>query len=488
MSKKDSITRRSFISATATGIGALGLTSAHAANTKKSAQVKTKTPKTKKSNSLNIIVIISDTWRTDHLGCYGPNRVKTPHLDQFAKQSTVFTNVHAEGLPTIPARRVYHTGKSVLPKAQWRPLSRDDVTFAEVLSARGYTTGFVCDTYHHFQPDFNFHKGFHSWEWIRGQEFDRWRSGPKAKFNPRNHIPDYLWNEDYDYKTRQYLMNTQDFKTEDDYFAAQSCRAAEKWLELNAQQKPFMLFLEMFDPHEPWDAPPRFQKMYRDKYPFERYIFGYGVWAPGVKPEEFPVIRDLYAAEVTYVDYCIGRLLKAIESMGLMDNTVIVFSTDHGTLLGEQGYVQKSPSLLNRWVSQIPLIIKHPDQQFAGKYVDGLVSAIDYMPTFLDLLGINDHKDMDGDSMWKLATGEAESIHDNVYTVYGPAGAIHNNDWHYFQNIKEGKFRTAGPALYDLKNDPNQTKNVIKEHPQVAREMRGRLERYLGIEIPPIKV
>jgi len=421
-------------------------------------------PKSSKSNGLNIIVIIADTWRADHLGCYGNKRVKTPYLDEFAKKSVLFTNAHAEGLPTIPSRRVYHTGKSVLPVAAWKPLADSDVTFAEILKEKGLTTGFIVDTYHHFKPGYNFHRGFDSWQWIRGQETDKWKSGPADGLDPKKHIPAHMWNKKYDRNVRQFLLNTQDRKGEEDYFCARSCRTAMDWLEQNTGNSPFMLWLDMFDPHEPWDAPPRFQKMYRDEYPCERYLFAYGIKHGDVRPEDYPVIQDLYAAEVTFSDYCIGRLLKRVEEMGLMDNTIIVFSTDHGTHLGEQGCVQKRPILLNRCVTHLPLIIKHPDNQFAGRRVDGLVSAVDYMPTFLNLLGIDDYTNVDGHNMWRLATGEAHHNHVDVFTVFARFGAVHNMLWHYFQNIK-GDDPGKGPCLYDLRNDPEQSTNVLEIYP-----------------------
>ena len=443
-----------------------------------------------KPNGLNLIVIIADTWRADHLGCYGSERIKTPYLDKFAQQSVLFENASAEGLPTIPCRRVYHTGKSVLPEAKWQPLAPNDVTLAQVLSKHGFINGFIVDTYHHFKPEYNFHRGFHSWQWIRGQETDRWKSGPRDKFDPKKHMPPHLWNERYDANMRQYLMNTQDRTGEQDYFCARSCSAAMKWLEQNRSRSPFMLWIDMFDPHEPWDAPERFQKMYRDQYPYERYLFGYGVRSKvgkDIRPEDLPVIRDLYAAEVTFSDYCIGHLLKKIEELGLMDDTVIVFSTDHGTHLGEEGCVQKTPALLNAPVTRIPLIIKHPDKKFAGKRIEGLVSAVDFMPTFLALLGINDYKNLDGDNMWKLVNGEAKAIHENVYTVFQRFGAIHNLDWHYFQNIR-GNDTGKGPCLYNLKEDPEQTKNMVKRFPKVAQDLRNKLQKHLGIEIPQIRV
>ena len=86
-----------------------------------------------------------------------------------------------------------------------------------------------------------------------------------------------------------------------------------------------------------------------------------------------------------------------------------------------------------------------------------------------------------------LVAGQADSIHDNVYTVFGHFGAIHNLEWHYFQNIR-GNNRGKGPCLYSLRNDATQTRNVIGEFPDMAQELRGRLQNHLGIEIPPLEV
>jgi arylsulfatase A-like enzyme len=162
-----------------------------------------------------------------------------------------------------------------------------------------------------------------------------------------------------------------------------------------------------------------------------------------------------------------------------------VFSTDHGTHLGEEGCVQKTPALLNTCVTRIPLIIKHPDKKFAGKRVEALVSAVDFMPTFLPLLGIDDYKNMDGKNMWRLVTGEIPSLHENVYTVFNKYGAIHNLDWHYFQNVT-GNNPGKGPCLYDLNTDPEQTTNVINQFPKVAQDLRNKLQNHLKIKIPPL--
>jgi arylsulfatase A-like enzyme len=510
--KKYIVSRRGFLGGVVGGLSAVGLAGISACDDSKkqldlpiwsgakAPAERPQVPAIAKPNGLNMIVIIADTFRLDHLGCYGSERIKTPNLDKLAAQSIVFNSAHAEGLPTIPSRRVYHTGKSVLPYAEWQPLIANDITFAEVLSKHGVTTGFITDTYHYFMPDYNFHRWFDSWQWIRGQENDKYRSGLKDKFDPKKNMPAHLWNEKYDEILRQYLINTQDNDSEENYICMRSCKAGVQWVKENYGPKPFVLWLDLFDPHEPWDAPPRFQKMYRDKYPFERYLFGYGCRIKDIKPDDIPVLKDLYAAEVTYIDYCIGRFLDEIEKMGVMDNTIIVFSTDHGTHLGEEGCVQKTPSLLNRCLSHIPLIIRHPDKNFAGKRINGIVSALDYMPTFLELLGINDYKTMDGENMWQLVTGEKAALHDEVYTVFKDFGAIHNLEWHYFQRIKDQdsdqsikqndkhEQMMGSIYLYDLKKDPLQTKNVVTEYPTVAKQLREKMQNRLGLKIPELKI
>lgn len=428
-----------------------------------------------KSNGLNIIVVICDTFRWDHLHFHGNERIKTPHLDALAAEAVCFENCYADGLPTIPARRVMHTGRSILPEQdKWVPLKKDDTTLAEILGRAGFTTGFIADTPHYFTPCMNFHRGFSSWQWIRGQEFDSYASGPRGSVQPEAYVPPHLLNNYYRDRITQYVLNTRERKGEEDYFCAKSCAAAARWLQDNKDNGgPFMLFVDMFDPHEPWDAPPRFQKMYREKYPLDRYIFGYGVEEKDIRTDDYPVLRDLYAAEVTFSDHCVGGLIDKVKRLGLWDNTIIVFSTDHGTHLGEQGCFQKQAKLLNSCIAHVPLIIRHPDRAFQGKRVNELASHLDLVPTFLSLLGVKTNLSFDGGNLWDLVGGR--KLRDALVTGFGNFGAVHTRKWHYFQNVW-GNDAGLGPQLYDLEKDPREEKDVAKNHPQAVAEMRKILE------------
>jgi len=438
-----------------------------------STQQKLKDLELSKPNGLNLIVIVADTFRSDYLGFNGNERIHTPNLDALAAESVYFANCYADGLPTIPVRRVFHTGKSILPeRRKWHPLWDDDTTLAEILGKAGFTTGFVVDTYHQFKPDMNFHQGFDSWIWIRGQENDKYKSGPRSSVNPEDHAPKHLLNPRFRDRIIQYVLNTRDRKSEEDYFCAQTCRAAAKWLEDNKDNDgPFMLFIDMFDPHEPWDAPPKYQKMYRAEYPFERYIFGYGVNPKDVREEDLPAIIDLYSAEVTFSDHCIGGFLEQVKRLGLWDNTIIVFCSDHGTHLGEEGCVQKTAALLNSAIARVPVLIRHPDKRYAGKRVEALTSHLDFLPTFLSLLGVEGYRNLDGKNMWPLVTGDNDKIHDHVVVGYSNFGAVRNRKWHYFQKVW-GDNPGHGPALYDLENDYAELHNVVAQHPQVVAKMK----------------
>ncbi len=141
--------------------------------------------------------------RQDHLGCYD-GMAQTPNLDALAEKSAVFTRLRSEALPTVPCRRSLNTGVRVFPWEQgrarykgiynkhdgWLPLRESDVSIAERLLERDYTTAMVVDVYHLMKPSMNFHRGMKSFNFIRGQEWDKWRSAPLPEGALDNYVPD----------------------------------------------------------------------------------------------------------------------------------------------------------------------------------------------------------------------------------------------------------------------------------------------------------
>jgi len=127
---------------------------------------------------MNFILIISDTLRRDHLGCYGNTWISTPHIDRFAEQSIVFDRTYAASFPTVPHRRDVMTGRYTFTYSVWAPLPLDEVVAAEELGKAGYVSMMVADCPHILENGYHFDRGFAGWEWIRGQESDRWRTRP----------------------------------------------------------------------------------------------------------------------------------------------------------------------------------------------------------------------------------------------------------------------------------------------------------------------
>ena len=148
---------------------------------------------------MNLVVVCLDSFRQDHVSYYRGDApvfdavppCRTPNIDLFAHQCVVFDNAYPCGLPTIPVRYELMTGQFGLPYRGWEPLTPYDKPIAEILRAEGYVCGLVADTYHYFRPyqrtaSMNYHRGFHSYQWVRGQEYDAYASHP-----PKRCVDDY---------------------------------------------------------------------------------------------------------------------------------------------------------------------------------------------------------------------------------------------------------------------------------------------------------
>jgi len=207
---------------------------------------------------MNCVLIIVDSWRKDHCGCYGNEWIKTPNLDGLARESVLFTRAYPESLPTLPVRRALHTGRRVYPfwghqhqkgdfrgAPGWGSIEEELDTVAEVLHTQGYRSAFITDTYHQFKPSRNFHRGFDEWCWIRGQENDRFRSGPLVDDETiaRHMDPERRHTSRWEHH-RQYLTNVAGRRSEEDYFPAQVFGTGDSWLERNLEAEKFILVLE----------------------------------------------------------------------------------------------------------------------------------------------------------------------------------------------------------------------------------------------------
>ena len=428
---------------------------------------------------MNVVLVILDSLRKDHLGVYGNDRVQTPNLDAFAGESFRFTRAYPESLPTICARRAIHTGLRTFPfrnrvelpgetfqPAGWQPIPEDQVTLSETLVAQGYYTLLYSDTQPMFHPSMNFQRGFRVFDWIRGQERDRYR--PKS-MAPRdvvesNTVPGN--DESMVSKVQQYVANTRGRNGEEDYFAPRVFTKGMEFMESSEDGQPFFLVLDSFDPHEPWDPPEEYASMYSHGYEGPDPIvpnYGGSEW---IQDGELERMRALYAGEVTMVDRWFGRFMDSMERAGRLDDTAVVILADHGVALGEHDFTGKPYNALWPELTDIPFMIRHPEGLGAGQTSDFFASTHDVAPTILGILGLLPQERMDGVYLSVLMEGGDLPARDHF--TLGYADHVWARDDRYLMFSRRDR---SEPHLYDLQNDPETKTDLADEDPERVRRM-----------------
>ena len=460
---------------------------------------------------MNFILIFSDTFRRDHLGCYGNRWIRTPNLDKLAKESMVFDRAYTGSFPTVPHRAELFTGRFVFTYYDWSPLPRNEVVLAQVLGEAGYVTMMVADTPHILKDGYHFDRGFSGWTWIRGQENDRYATDPMGVRLPC--APHKLRSPEGTVK--QYLRNVCQRHHESDYFVAQTMTRAADWLERNYRHEKFFLYVDTFDPHEPWDPPRWYVDLYDPGYEGEEVI--YPAYGPCnyLSEAELRHVRALYAGEVTLVDRWVGMLLQKAGDLGLLDSTTIIFTTDHGFYLGEHGLIGKSVIRdkfsqavpLYEEMTRIPLIFRLPKAEGGGRRCDAFVQPVDIMPTILELADVKDPGTMHGRSLMPLLAGEKETFREFAVSswsiIHGPkawrpstitteewalifSGQLTQSEDHPATRVVDSVSRIEQflgekmeAELYHLPSDPQQNKNVFVKNRDVAERLHADYVKFL---------
>ena len=450
---------------------------------------------------MNIIWITSDTFRKDHIGAYGNKLIQTPSLDRLAAKAVRFQRHYAAGFPTMPTRADHFSGRWTMSFMGWSPLPPTVTTVAEILSEQGLHTAAVVDTPFYLRDGMNYDRGFGSFFVSTGQE----GSGAKKLKSG--------WHESQDERAA--------WRFESDYNAPQTFIKAMQWLERHYKED-FFLYIDTWDPHEPWDAPAYYSEIYWPDYDGEiiEPIYGYWEEVPGFTKQRLEKAHATYCGEITMVDTWMGYLLRRVENMGLMENTAIIFTSDHGFYFGEHGGLfgkmvyEMGPDgtypALDDWDKQveggiwaysplyeeiinIPLLIYIPGIS-AGVY-NRLTSAVDVMPTVLEILGCDIPDFVEGKSL-------LPKIHDSTlsgreYTISSipfanPGDPVRSVD-NFLRMLKAPTVTTITSEnysllyspdrglskLYDLFLDPGQQKDIISYQPEVGKELHQYLLKFM---------
>ncbi|MHA1717633.1 MAG: sulfatase [Promethearchaeota archaeon] len=432
---------------------------------------------------MNVILIIFDSLRKDHVGAYGCDWIKTDNLDKFAAESLKFTNALPESLPTLPVRRAIHSGRRTFGERAyrrykgdtvaafgWGPIPEEHITIAEYLSAKGFVNAFISDTYHQFKPSMNFTRGYHQWEFIRGQEADPFKSGPPID---DDEVFDEVLPENPEgiasvYLLERYFRNVRGREKEEDYFPARVFKAAMTWLEENQAAQKFFLCIDSFDPHEPWDPPQHYRSLYVDgNYTGKKVITPRYGRSDYLTPGELSYMRACYAGEVTMCDVWFGRFMEKVAELGLLDNTMIILISDHGHQLGDKhGLVGKIPWGLYPELVDIPFMIRHPEGLRAGECHDGFVYNYEIFATICGFIGIPRPGGVSGRNLMPLFDGDAIDDLDHLSCGFNEYVLVRTRERAYITDFHRKK-----ELLYDLQSDPDQVKDISSNEPEKCDEM-----------------
>ena len=426
----------------------------------------------------NILLIVVDTLRADHLSCYGYPRGTSPNIDGLARQGALFENAVSTSSWTISSHASLFTG--LYPHqhgVEWnnpRALMKASYpTLAEALQTVGYrTAAFSANTF-----------------WVTQSRFGR----GFARFEDFFHSPrDMFMRTVYGVVIDQFILKHLGFEDLPARKRADDVNeAVVRWIRSD-QEKSFFAFLNYVDTHDPY-LPPH---PYRGK--FSRSPNPGGILNPRMgrfalrKPEQVQGELDAYDGAIAYVDDRIGRLITELQRLGLDDSTLIIVMSDHGEEFGEHGLYLHGQSLY-REVIQVPLIVRWRQKIPPGIRVQQPVSIAAIPTSVLQLIGANHARLFPGrplSELWESAdanTAWPDVLSEMPHKPWDPKGAatrhgalrsLVDRDWHYIRHD------VLGEELYDWRHDPLESHSMVKEQAAVGR-LRDSLNRLLGQQ-PPV--
>lgn len=447
---------------------------------------------------MKVIYIMADTFRRDHLGAYGNDWIHTPNLDKLASSSAVFDNAYIGSFPTVPNRRdtLLGRGDLELPFNRWKTIEKQEVTLPERLAKKNIPSMWIGDTQNNVTRGINIYKGYTAWYLNRGQEGDPYWLDINVPLEWP--VPHELirYTEE---RWHQVLINRAHRQIETDWFAPGTYSTAIKWLQRNYKRENFFLWIDTFDPHEPWDPPQHYIDMYDAGYTgriFEAPTYGLRKMM-GITDRELQHIRARYAGEVSMVDTWLGQLLDVIERLGISDETIVIFTSDHGTMLdtpGDNGLICKPNTVgadgmimsagrppkkpiqyfpIFENVARIPLMIRLPGIK-EEKRIKAIVQPWDLTTTILDAFGIPKPSELIGESLLPLIHDDREHIRDAAICGTNMLSQVMTGRWIY--TVWRGQ---RAPSLIDLDKDPLAKVNVFEEHPDVVKSLHDKIVQFM---------
>jgi arylsulfatase A-like enzyme len=474
---------------------------------------------------MNVIVVVCNSLHLGFLGCYGNAWIETPNLDRLATEGVVFDHHFPENLTTLPTRRSWWTGRYGFPDPEqgWTPLRADERILPDILCDKGVRTAFISDVPYLRESGMGYGRGFDDVIWIRGTGYDPLvaANDPRVKQVsladepglrlPPDDDPDRpLWRV----RWAQLLRNRKVLKTdvEENTGVARTVNAAIDWLERRSSDPdPFMLWLDLFSPHGPWDTPQPYRDQYVTAEPDEfeageegdledEPVVGEadidiqevtalidvpaGVVGDVLDEAELFRLRRTYAGTVTMVDRWLGVFFDALRRLGRMEDTLVIFTSDQGEPLGEHGFVRRFRPWLYEELVHTPLIIRMPGGRFGGVRHKALVQTVDLLPTILGALGIppsrNEEDQFHGHDLLSLVRGELTKVRDYACLGMDVAEmAIRTHLWYLIVPLESDPEEPRTMELFRKPEDRWDQNNVLEQQTEVAEHLELALRRFV---------
>jgi arylsulfatase A-like enzyme len=419
----------------------------------------------------NILLITIDSLRFDHLGCYGYRKGTSPNIDKLASRGALFLQAISSGGNTPSAfPSLLASALPPVDESEWRGRMQWHTTLAELLRRAGYrTAAFHSNPY--LTSFFNYNKGFDVFE----DNLQRIRVLTIRERIARKIVLSSLIRPFLTFLTRLYRRFFGLFlviRGRPIVPAQKISSQAVRWLK--SHNGSFFLWLHYMDVHIPY-MPPRqyvsqFQEQEISRYEMSRLWEKMLATPPQLSPLEVKKLKNLYDADIKYVDDAIGWLLD--KAGNRLENTIIVVTADHGDEFGE--HARFGHQTIYDGIIHVPLIIRWPEAE-AKVIVRDQVSLLDLPPTLADLAGLGKVDTFHGESLLSLMKGEQEAARGVISTAHLPARprflAYRTPEWKYIRTESlDSEGSVLGEELYDLRNDPGETRNLHGSDMEAAKE------------------
>ncbi|MFP8875168.1 MAG: sulfatase [Myxococcota bacterium] len=359
----------------------------------------------------NAVVVLLDSLNRHMLGAYGGSEFDTPNLDRFAARALRFDRHVTGSLPCMPARHDILCGALDFLWRPWGSVEIWEEPITYPLRRADVTTMLVSDHPHLFETGGeNYHTEFGAWAYVRGHESDPWKSRPDPSWMGTPSLPAAQGP-----MRHQYDDSRTWFREELDFPGPRTMKTAADWIEENAgHHERFMLFVDEFDPHEPFDTPAPWANRYDPDWREELII-----WPPyAVRTVERGVlterqarhVRANYGSKLSMIDHWFGRLLDVLDEKQLWDDTAVILCTDHGHYLGEKDIFGKPRVPQYEALGHTPLLIAWPGRE--ARSTQALTTNVDLYATLADLFGVESRHRTHGRSLIPILRGEAETVRD----------------------------------------------------------------------------